>query len=269
MKNEYESIVKYDLSSVQKYSYSKLKTYITCPLLYYKTYVEGVRGMQNGYGMAGHIAHTIIEEYYKDMHSAYELDDVFKNRWQTEFVDKGWDIKLKLPNFTRSLSSKYYDDYVEYFSTFTGYENCEILNVEDTFLMLLSHGDQTILYNGVIDAIGRDDNGIIIWDSKSKSAWKNDKERDSYFVQLYTYALYVKEIYGEYPYKLAINQFRNPLGKRITYKDFNIADFNDSIKWVFDTVTQIENEVMWLPNEDPFFCKNLCGHYPCEIHEGK
>lgn len=192
---------------------------------------------------------------------------MFQEAWERDFVRKGWNIYISFPNFTKNITSKYYNDFTSYFQSFTGYDDCEIISTEEPFLILLTHHDKTILFNGILDAVGKDDKGLIIWDSKSKGAWKNADEINDYFMQLYTYALYIKETYGEYPYKLSINQFRMPLGERITDKLFDMDTYDKSIEWIFDTVNKIDNENLWLPEVDDFYCKNLCNHYPCEVHE--
>lgn len=264
--DKYENLVEYDITGIERYSFSKLSTYDTCALLYFKTYGKnGDRGKNNGFSMAGSIGHELIDGYYSGEYCDFELKDLFEQRWQTDFLDNGYKVELILPNFKKNLTENYKESFVRYFSNFRAYDNCKIIGTELAYLMLLNNGKKRILFEGIIDGLGIDDNGdYIIWDSKSKGKWKNLLEIKSYAKQLYIYSLFIKKVYGKYPVKLCFNQFRLQEKDRVTSIDFDINDFNESIDWIFETVEKINNEVLWLPlctnNSDSFFSLNLCNH---------
>lgn len=255
-------IVKFDLTGIKKYSYSRLGTFHTCPYLYDRTYngEKEDRGEQNAFAAAGSIGHEIIEDYYNGKFEEFELPNVFEEKWQSDFIDKGYEVELILPNYKKNLTDNYYKSFSNYFSNFKAYDNCKIIAVELEFNLVLSKDDITIIFTGIIDGLGIDENGeYIVWDSKSKGKWSSRAELDEYLRQLYIYAIYIKHKFGKFPKFLKFNQFRLTEKDRVTEEVFNVDDFNKAVNWLFKTVKEIECESLWLPNtSEPFFCSNLC-----------
>lgn len=258
---KYNNLIQLDLSNVNRYSYSKLNTFDTCPSLYYKTYIEGNRGKNNGFALAGSIAHNIVDDFYKGKYTDFELPDIFAEKWETDFLGKGYNVILMSPKFKKNLTENYKNSFNKYFSNFRAYDNCKIIGTEIRFLFLLKNRNKEILYEGVIDGLGIDSDGeYAIWDSKSKGAFKNKSELNNYLVQLYSYSLYTKYIYKKYPKTLNFNQFRLEGEKRVATEIFDIKKYNETIDWIFSTVEKIENEKLWLPTCNEFFALNLCNH---------
>lgn len=149
-------------------------------------------------------------------------------------------------------------------------DNYEVLNVEQEVNLDID-GYKFI---GYIDLVIRDkeDNKIIIFDHKSKSKFKNKTEHQEYLRQLYLYAIYVKEQYGEYPKQLIFNMFR---AGQIIKANFNIDDYEKTKEWFIRTIKQIENDTKFYDKifleyqhknkdisdykNDDFFCCYLCG----------
>lgn len=256
-----KSLVRFDLTKIPKYSYSKLSNFEKCPLLFYKQYIEKDRnGIQNGFAEAGKVAHSIIEDYYKGEIFDFELPSEFLKRWENNFLSKDFRVLLKVDSFEKDLTDNYRETFYNYFKNFKAYEDCEVLDVELRFEMLLNVKDKSFVFTGIIDAFAIDKDGeYIIWDSKSKSKWKSKNEIDEYLKQLYVYSIFVKHAYGKYPKWLCFNQFRLSEKDRVTKVLFDESELQKTIDWMYETIVKIENEVLFLPKVDTFFCKNLCG----------
>ena len=121
---------------------------------------------------------------------SFELADVY-----TAEYDEA--VKEYFPPFPRGLAGKYYEEGLQYFSTFDGFGNCEILSVEDKFELNI-RGNRFV---GIADLVLRDktSGAISVIDHKSKSIPSLKKKLFENTRQLYTYAFYVKERFGVYP----------------------------------------------------------------------
>ena len=74
---------------------------------------------------------------------------------------------------------------------------------------------------------------------------------------MYLYAYAVNDVYGKFPDKIVWNHFKD--GGRLAEIQFSKRDYNKSLKWIVDTIHDIEKEEDWPDKKDIFYCNNLCG----------
>ena len=240
------------MPGIEKYSFSKLKAFETCPYGYFLRYISGKRGESNAFAEYGVFVHKLLEDYENGSLPLDQLKDVYEFGFDTE-------ITLPFPKFKMDLRELYYKQGLEYFSNFKGWEDkYEILAAEKAFSMpLLSSEDWE--FQGIIDLVlkEKESGKLVIMDHKSKSAFKSKAEESEYARQLYLYSEYVKQEYGEYPYEMIFNMFRKRDEVRIA---FNEDDKDAAIAWVINTVHAIKNAFDYPPQCEEFYGNNLCNH---------
>lgn len=226
----------------KKWSYSSVKLFEQCPHAFYLKYIKGVEEKENAFAQHGKFVHTLLERYAKGELIAFELADEFEQQYQ-------FNVTERFPFF--NIAKSFYDKTLQYFRDFDGFDG-EVVAVED--MLETKFGDYNFI--GYADLIMSDNNGLYIIDHKSHAAFKNEKEREDYFRQLYIYAECVKRKYGEYPYKLVFNMFRVPKMESVF---FDSLQCNNNVKWFENSVESILNNNDWDCMTDNWYCSNLCG----------
>lgn len=240
------------MPGIERYSFSKLKAFETCPYGYYLRYISGKKGKSNAFAEYGVFVHKILEDYENGELSIDQLKDVYEFGFDTE-------ITLPFPKFKMDLKELYYRQGLEYFSLFKGWDDkYDILAAEKEFSMPLITSEDWE-FQGIIDLILREKttNKLVIVDHKSKSAFKSKAEESEYARQLYLYAEYVKNEYGEYPYKMVFNMFRK---RNEVEFEFNEDEKDKAITWAIKTVHAIKNAFDYPPQCEEFYGNNLCNH---------
>lgn len=238
------------------YSFSKLKCFFNCKYYYYLHYFDnnGMVPESHGTSEFGSYMHKILEMYGKGELDIYDMLSYYEKHY-TENVVSTFTLQMT-QDFSRDMSCKYYDDGYNFLSNFNGFP-FQILETEKHFD--IEYQDKFRL-NGQIDVIAKDDNGLMIIDYKSKGNWKSKKERLEYEKQLYFYAWAMKQMYGEYPKKMAFFMFRL---NKWTWVEFDESRLAEVLSWIESTVNEIESEFEFTPitketNEFVFYCNNFC-----------
>ena len=171
----------------ERYSFSKLTTFEQCRYQYYLNYIEKRKGEQNAFAQYGTFAHLLLEQHAKGELAVWELLDAY-----TDLYDEN--VTLPFPyNKYVDLAESYRHDGYEFFKTFDGLDDLDIMEVETRFAEPLDD----FLFTGVIDITYRDtDGGIVIRDWKSKSKFANKLELSNYARQPFSYALHIKNKYS-------------------------------------------------------------------------
>ena len=128
---------------------------------------------------------------------------------------------------------------------------------------------------GILDFLGSDDDGTLyIIDNKSrelkprsgrKTPTLKDKELDEMLIQLYIYAVSVKQKYGQYPGFLCFNCFKN---QTFIKEKFDEQKCEAAVRWALDSIEQIKNAEEFRPKPDYFKCQYICGlHDECEYYQ--
>lgn len=233
----------------ERYSFSKLSSFHTCPYGYKLTYIDHLRGIGNCFSSYGSFVHSIMEQYAKGELDLWDLADVFQ--WQFESSVPEPFPKSK---FCKNMRQLYYDQGLSYLKNFSGYSGKKILEVESSFDIDIDDW----IFTGIIDLVYEDSDGkLVIQDYKSKSSFKNKKEQAEYARQLYLYALYIKKKYGRYPDILRFMMFR----KNITVDiQFDESMLEEAVSWAKNTVSLIRWCWDFHPDCDDFYGEQLCNH---------
>lgn len=244
--------------SIERYSFSKLSSWWTCPCGYKLRYIDHKAGIGNAFSSYGTLVHSIMERYAKGEIALEDLASVYE--WEFDSA-----IPEKFPyNRYVVLRDSYYKQGLEFLKSFQGYDAYKILGVEEDFEIHI--GDWCFV--GIIDLVYEDDNGrLIIKDYKSKASFKNEEEQHKYARQLYLYSLYVKEKYGRYPDELQFMMFRKNTPIAISFDKQNL---DEAVEWAQKTVRIIREAFDYPPTCEEFYANNLCNHREyCEFKKTK
>jgi len=248
------------------WSFSRLNSFDNCQREWYLHYIEeDGEVLPSFYAEYGSFNHEILEKYAKGELSLFDLCDYYEQHYFETVVTKAPYNKYS------DIGQKYYDKGMEYYENIDlDLDNYEILGVEKEIKFEIG-GYQIV---GYIDLLLRDKQTgeITILDHKSATikilkSGKVSKTDQSHFEefkrQLYMYAVPILEEYGRVDY-LEWNLFKDQNHIKIP---FNNVEFEETKKWVVDTIEHIKDEVLWLPKDKcDYYCNNLCGcRDRCEV----
>ena len=178
---------------------------------------------------------------------SFELADAYEAEYDEA-------VKHYFPPFPKGMAGQYYDEGLQYFRSFDGFGgDKEILSVEDKFELDI-RGNRFV---GIADLVLQDKKtgDIIVIDHKSKSMNSMKKVQYENTRQLYTYAAYVKERFGEFPTLLQFNMFR--YGVNIN-EPFAMERYEETMDWIERTIAQIKAEREWRVSSSGYFCRFIC-----------
>ena len=178
---------------------------------------------------------------------SFELADAYEAEYDEA-------VKHYFPPFPKGMAGQYYDEGLQYFRSFDGFGgDKEILSVEDKFELEI-RGNRFV---GIADLVLQDKKtgDIIVIDHKSKSMKSMKKAQYENTRQLYTYAAYVKERFGEFPTLLQFNMFR--YGVNIN-EPFAMERYEETMDWIERTIAQIKAEKEWKVSSSGYFCRFIC-----------
>lgn len=229
------------------YSFSSLTAFLQCPMSFYLNKIEGVQKDGNAFSDYGSYCHKLLEKWEKGEIPLIALAEEYEEGYSAN-------ITHAFPAFPKGMPEKFFMAGLEYFESFDGFdEDYEILEVEKQFEIDIRG------YNfvGIADVVCRNKKTgrIEVIDHKSKSKNSMRKEYDTYKKQLYIYALYIKQQYGEWPSRLRFNMFRE--GYWIT-EEFDESYMKETEDWVEDTIRKINETKEWKICPNWFFCLQLC-----------
>lgn len=237
---------------LESYSFSRLKRFLECPLSYYKRYIEKEEnGVGHGTSEFGTFMHLILEKYSKNELNLEDMLMYYMDEYDSN-INSTFEFQMS-NNFSKDLSDIYYNSGIDYLTNFDGLDIFgKILDVEYEFDLEYKN---KFKINGKVDLITQSNDDLFIIDHKSKSNFKNKKERDEYRRQLYIYSFAVKEKYGVYPKKLFFNMFRKD---KILEFDFIEEEYIEALDWFESTVEKIEDCIVFNSNPDTIYCNNFC-----------
>ena len=178
---------------------------------------------------------------------SFELADAYEAEYDEA-------VKHYFPPFPKGMAGQYYDEGLQYFQSFDGFgDDKEILSVEDKFELDI-RGNRFV---GIADLVLQDKKtgDIIVIDHESKSMNSMKKAQYENTRQLYTYAAYVKERFGEFPTLLRFNMFR--YGENID-EPFAMERYEETMDWIERTIAQIKAEKEWKVSSSSYFCRFIC-----------
>ena len=242
------SLVISSADTKERYSFSKLSSWWTCPLGFKMRYIDHREGEGNAFSSYGSFVHSIMERYAKGEIPLRQLSDVYV--WE---FDQAVPEKFPYNRFV-DLHDTYYRQGLEFLKSFKGYDSYEILGVEEKFELEIDDW----IFVGVIDLIYRDSDGnLVILDYKSKASFKSAEEQAKYARQLYLYSIYAKQKYGQYPKTLKFLTFRK---QKCVDIEFCQPDADEALSWAKRTVEVIRNAIDYPATCEEFYGNNLCNH---------
>ena len=233
----------------ERYSFSRLTTFLTCKYGYSLRYLEHQKGIGNAFSSYGTLLHSILERYSRGEIGLWDLTDVYEQEFKTA-------VPEPFPNtkFCPDMRKLYYDQGLEFLQNFGGHPGAKLLEIETEFDIDIDDW----VFNGVVDLVlVEEGDKLIIEDYKSKSSFKSKAEQFEYARQLYLYAEFVKRKHGRYPDSLRFVLFRKQKQVVIPFKE---KDLEEAISWARNTVAAIRECFDYTPSPDPFFCQQLCNH---------
>lgn len=183
--------------------------------------------------------HSLMEQYFHGDLEFFELSQAYIDNYQEA-------VKCPFPpNRFCDLGQRYYAAGKSYLDQFDGlFHDCEVVAVEERVKLDIEGRP----FVGIIDLLIKDGGDYIVVDHKSKSAFKSKKEQAEYARQLYLYAIYVKEQYGQWPSKLVFHMVR--AGGELVEIPFVEADAEAAKQWFLTTIDAIyaDEEFLSTPN---------------------
>lgn len=241
------------------WSFSRLNSYHQCPYGFWLKYVQCNKGTPNFFGQYGSLIHEILEKYVKQELSIFEISQYYEENFNKK-------VTCNAPyNKYSDIRQSYYDRGLEYLDNIDLLlDSYDVLGIEKEVKFTIGKYEMI----GYIDLLLRDkgDKKIIVLDHKSADIKfkKNGELSQSkpniahvldFKRQLYLYSMAVINEYNEKPKQLQWNLFNS---RRQLIINFNEADYKAALAWAEETVKQIEDECMWLPNPEWYWCHNIC-----------
>lgn len=241
------------------YSFTQLQGYDECKYAFYLKRIEKrEEEATNAFAEKGSLIHSLLDEWAKGLLSKADMIEEYDRRYGEE-VQTAW------PRMMKGYAQKAYQQGYEFLRDFDEFAGYNIIAAEEKYNSEITLSDgSTRPFVGIIDLIVREEstNDLIIFDHKSKGKQSFKKAEDEMYMQLYMYAQYVHEKYGEWPAKLGFHLF-NQEGLKVT-RPFEMTEYERVMKWAANRIEQIEEAsiVDWLEcKEKPdFYCWELCGY---------
>lgn len=234
------------------WSFSRLSLYNECPYYWYLKYIKNTKEAEKFYASYGSFMHKLIELFYKKEISKDEMLLRFYTNFST-------DVKGFRPS--EKIVQKYIEQGAKYLKEFSPLP-FHVKEVEKK----VEFNIDGVPFIGFIDYLGENDNGeLVIVDNKSRdlkhrskktTPTLKDKELDKMLTQLYIYSAAIYQEFGVFPVELCFNCFRT---NTLIREPFNLQTYYNTIELVKKEIAKISSDSDFLPNQNFFFCKYICG----------
>lgn len=233
-----------------RWSFSRIDSYNQCPYRFFLKYIKDHNEEPRFYSSYGSFIHNILERFYKNEIGKEEMLNIFLSGFR-ENVTGEYPEESVVTNYIRAGC-----DYLKGFSALP----YECLGVEKEIHYRVCDFD----FIGYIDYIGKDnEDRIYIVDHKSKNLKQRNPKRqagnaklDETLRQLYLYSIAVEQEYGKLPSFLCFNCFRTGV---FIKEEFDIQKYEEAKRWAVDCIDKIANTEDFMPNQNYFYCRYLCG----------
>lgn len=236
-----------------RWSFSKLASFLQCPFSFYLSYVKYDKPdeVENYFSQYGSFAHKLLEMWAKDEIPAFCLAEEWRDGYEEA-------VTMPPPPFPKGMAEKYFNAAEVYFNNFNGFgDEWVVLSAEKKFVLKIDK------YNvsGIADLVlkNKDTGELWIIDHKSKSMNSMKKEYALYRRQLYLYAMWCKEAFGEYPTKISFNMFKEGV---FLDESFSLDLLEETKQWFISTIREIETcDALedWSTKLNSYFCGQICG----------
>lgn len=241
------------------WSFSRLQAFNSCRYAWYLQYLEEQESMENAYAQFGTLCHKTIEKFLKGELDMFSAGQYYKDHYTEE-------VTCDFPNNKYvDLNEKMYMQGQEYFDNIMfDFDKYEVLGVEKELLFNLG----AYKFKGYADAVFRDkETGEVILCDQKTTSFKYLKNGDvsstnkehfhEFVLQEYLYCQPLIEEYGKVDW-LTWNMIRD---KKIIKIPFSQQNYLEAQAWAINTITEIENELLWLPDTTQSYrCSVICNH---------
>lgn len=232
------------------WSYSRVKSFETCPYKWYLRYIVGLHGKRMFFADYGTFMHKLLESFHKGEATPQQLVERYL-----------CDFKKEVGGFAPSgrVLANYFQGGLQYLRTLQPVQT-KVLGVEKEVCFSVG----TYPFVGYIDLLCEQDGSLIVIDNKSRNLkprskrakpTKTDAELDEYLRQLYIYSIAVENEYGRLPTKLCFNCFREQV---FIQEPFSEKAFAASQEWLLSNIAKIRTESEFKPSVEFFKCTYLC-----------
>lgn len=243
------------------WSFSRVRTFQTCPQQGYLHYLMGLPEEEMFYSSYGSFCHDLIARYY--------TGELKQDELLPEFL-QGFPFRVMGERPSPKIERKYLDQGAEYFEKFQPFP-LETLAVEKE----LRFAVDDVQFVGFLDYLGKDSDGrLILVDHKSADLkprstrgkyTRDDQKLDDTLMQLYLYSKWVHDQYGEYPSELWLNCFRTGV---LIREPFSVDSFSLAEEWALKSVRKLYSESDFFPEDDWYYCRWVCGmHNHCDLYQ--
>ena len=236
------------------WSFSRLHMWEQCHYAFYLKYIEQATGIDNYWAANGKAVHETLEKFFK---GEIPLSEICEH-----YIDLYDEI---CEETKQSTMDKCFEECANFFSEydFSFIDKYEILGVEKKCDFKIGK----YKFTGYIDLLLRDKESgeIVVFDHKSSQfpfkkngigVLKNCEDNfESYKHQMYLYCKQVIDEYGVQPSKIAWLHFRD---QKLATIDFNIDEYNESLKWATDTIKSIYKDSEFEATDSFMLCGRLC-----------
>lgn len=250
--------------STMTWSYSRLTCFEQCPYKFLLTYLHPSDERPQFFSDYGSFVHGLLEKYYHGELQWEELSSYYLIHFYRDVIGRAPSDKVFAGYFLKGL------DYFRHGQPPDKVLDMSVIGVEKE--VHFDVGGYPFI--GYIDLIGRDQNGIIQVDHKSRELkprskrgkyTKGDELLDEYLRQLYLYSIPTFHEFGQYPDNLAFNCYR---AQTIVVEPFRQEMLRHAEEWAVHLIERIKGNNDWRPNLDYYTCTYLCGkHDSCEYYE--
>lgn len=232
------------------WSYSRVKSFETCPYKWYLRYIVGLRGKRMFFADYGTFMHKLLELFHKGEATPQQLVERYL-----------CDFKKEVSGFAPNgrVLANYFQGGLQYLRALRPVQ-AKVLGIEKE--VRFSVGAHPFV--GYIDLLCEQDGSLIVIDNKSRNLkprskranpTKTDAELDEYLRQLYIYSIAVESEYGRLPAKLCFNCFREQV---FIQEPFSEKAFAASQEWLLSNIAKIRTESEFKPSVEFFKCTYLC-----------
>jgi len=167
MRESQEKIEELKKKGMQIWSISRLNSFNQCQYGYYKTYIEGDRGLGNIYSHLGSVSHDALEGYYNGLVSKEQVINSLENGLEEADM-----LDIKFPN--ELIADNWKKDMRHFVMNFSKLP--KPLNTEEFLLFELA---PDLWIQGYVDAEEKDGELLNIYDWKTSSKFDKDKLLDA------------------------------------------------------------------------------------------
>ncbi|MFH1826912.1 MAG: UvrD-helicase domain-containing protein [bacterium] len=249
-----ETIFKKKKTNLSYLSYSRINTYLTCPLRYKYSYVLNVPVSKNAALVFGETIHSTLQKFYREFNRNKKIN--FANLisfYKKEWIPQGYSSK--------SHHDKMYEDGIKMLKAFYKKfhsKNIEIIDLEKPFRVKT---DQNVILSGKIDRVDKlEGSKIEIIDYKTGKLPDEKKLKGDMQLAIYFLAATDKNMYNRKPENVLLTfYFLRDMEKiSFTKTASDIVEIKNSIA---NTIEKI-NESNYSPKVGPWcsFCpyKMMC-----------